>query len=201
MLVTSPGPEEFAELELHEREYIEKAKGGSSEDFGKLVLLYQGRLRAFAARYVGNGEDVFDLVQEAFMDAFQHLDRFDGTRELGPWLRAILHHRILNHFRSRKVRRTLSLSLVDEAIEEQLAGEDSASEDDSAERVKALRACIAKLGADERELMEMRYQHMVSVKKLAEMKENSAAGMSMKLMRVREALRRCVEKAMKPARA
>ena len=91
-------------VDMDERDLIQKAQQGDRDAFGELVALYQARLRAFVARYVTRPDDVYDIVQEGFIDAMQHLDRFDPAKDFGPWLRAICRNRMLNHFRSAKVR-------------------------------------------------------------------------------------------------
>lgn len=78
---------------MHEREIILKAQRGDHEAFGELVRRYQARLRGFAARDVENSHDVYDLVQDAFLDALRNLGSFDVEREFYPWLRAICRNR------------------------------------------------------------------------------------------------------------
>ena len=56
---------------MDEKESIRRAQEGDREAFGPLVELYQARLRAYAARYVESGDDVFDIVQDVFLNAFK----------------------------------------------------------------------------------------------------------------------------------
>ena len=97
---------------MDERELIRRAQQGDREAFGQLVALYQARLRAYVARYVPRADEVFDIVQDGFIDALEHLDRFDADKEVGPWLRAICRNRMLNHFRSHRVRQNAAQALV-----------------------------------------------------------------------------------------
>jgi RNA polymerase sigma-70 factor (ECF subfamily) len=80
-------------VEMDERELIRLAQKGDRDAFGELVALYQARLRAYVARYVSRPDEVFDIVQDGFIDAMEHLDRFDPEKEVGPWLRAICRNR------------------------------------------------------------------------------------------------------------
>ena len=43
-----------------------------------------------AYRVVGHREDAEDLVQEAFLAAYQYLDSFEVGRPFGPWLMRIV---------------------------------------------------------------------------------------------------------------
>ncbi|HLY11095.1 MAG TPA: sigma-70 family RNA polymerase sigma factor [Planctomycetota bacterium] len=177
---------------MEERELIRNAQNGDREAYGQLVALYQARLRAFVARYVTRPDDVFDIVQEGFIDAMQHLDRFDPAKDFGPWLRAICRNRMLNHFRSAKVRQTAAAALVDEALQSTWgAMEDDLEE--GVERVAALRRCIDKLEKTQRELVEQRYRQEIPLNDLARKVGRSAAALSMALFRIRAALEKCME--------
>jgi RNA polymerase sigma-70 factor (ECF subfamily) len=59
-----------------------------------------------AYRVVGHREDAEDLVQEAFLAAYQYLDSYDVERPFGPWLMRIVLNRGANLRRSRKRRET-----------------------------------------------------------------------------------------------
>jgi len=177
----------------YERDYLLKAQQGQLEEFGKIVQLYQARLRAYAARFVYSSDDAFDLVQDSFIEAFQHLDRFDVDRDFGAWIRTICKNRIFNFYRSQKIRKTVSLDIIDEAIQSVANAQDE-QEDRTEERLEALKQCVQKLDYEQRELVELRYQNQIPVKDIAEFQGKSATSLSMKLMRIREQLRVCVER-------
>ena len=54
---------------------------------------YQAEAIGHAIAILGNREDAMDAVQEAFIDAFQALDRLDLTRRFYPWFYVILRNR------------------------------------------------------------------------------------------------------------
>lgn len=181
---------------MDEPELIARSRRGDREAFGELVGCYQGRLRSYAARYVESSSDVYDIVQDVFLDAWGHVATFDPTREFYPWLRGICRNRVLNYYRSRRVRRTAGQLQVDAAIEEHLARDEH---DDSSDRLQALRHCLDKLPPGERELLGLRYSDGVAVKEIAARVERTAAGISMQLYRLRAALLECVERRLRMA--
>jgi len=185
-------------VDMEERDLLRRAQQGDRDAFGQLVSLYQARLRAFVARYVSRPDEVFDIVQDGFIDAMEHLDRFDASKEFGPWLRAICRNRMLNHFRSNKVRQTAASALVDQALQETWgAMEDDLEE--GAERVAALRKCVDRLEKSQRELIEMRYRRDVPLAELARKLGRSAAALSMSLFRLRAALEKCMDRGLEHA--
>ena len=183
---------------MEEKDLIRSAQKGDREAFGQLVGLYQARLRAFVARYVTRPDEVFDIVQEGFIDAMQHLDRFDLAKDFGPWLRAICRNRMLNHFRSTKVRQAAAAALVGEALQETWGSMEDDLEE-GVERVAALRRCIDKLEKTQRDLVELRYRQEIPMNDLACKLGRSAAALSMSLFRIRAALEKCMEKKLEHA--
>ena len=185
-------------VDMEERDLLRRAQQGDRAAFGELVSLYQARLRAFVARYVSRPDEVFDIVQDGFIDAMEHLDRFDASKEFGPWLRAICRNRMLNHFRSNKVRQNAASALVDQALQETWgAMEDDLEE--GAERVAALRKCVDRLEKSQRELIELRYRREVPLAELARKLGRSAAALSMSLFRLRAALEKCMDRGLEHA--
>lgn len=176
---------------MDEKDLIRAAQRGDRDAFGRLVALYQARLRAFVARYVTRPDDVFDIVQEGFIDAMQHLDRFDPDKDFGPWLRAICRNRMLNHFRSNRVRQNAAAALVEDALQETWGTMEDDLEE-GVERVAALRRCIDKLEKSQRDLVEQRYRREVPLNDLARRLGRSAAALSMALFRIRAALEKCM---------
>jgi RNA polymerase sigma-70 factor (ECF subfamily) len=63
-----------------------RARAGSADAFGRLVQMHQQALRAFLRRLCGNAADADDLAQEAFVFAWEHIERFDASRPFRPWL-------------------------------------------------------------------------------------------------------------------
>lgn len=72
---------------------IEKCKKGKPEAFRFLVERYQRQAVGHAVAILGNREDAQDAVQEAFVDAFRAINRFDAARRFYPWFYVLLRHR------------------------------------------------------------------------------------------------------------
>ncbi len=177
-----------------ERQLVARAKAGDHQAVAGLVRLHQARLRALAARYVADVDDVYDLVQDTFLDAYRALARFDESRDFGPWLRTICRNRVMSHLRERATRRAHHLALVDLAFERQAASDLAAGDGDEAdgERIAALRQCLGGLTDSHRALVELRYHQGLPVCDISQRLAKSEAGVGMMLMRIREALLRCV---------
>jgi RNA polymerase sigma-70 factor (ECF subfamily) len=59
---------------------------GDRAAFGELVRRHQDRLFNTVFRFVGNAEDAQDVVQDAFLNAYQSLHQFKGDARFFTWL-------------------------------------------------------------------------------------------------------------------
>jgi RNA polymerase sigma-70 factor (ECF subfamily) len=93
-------------IDPDEQALVFAAKQGDQEAFGGLVRLHQKRMYAVARAIVLVHEDAEDAVQEAFVRAYQALDRFNPEQAFGAWLNRIVANAALDIARRRKVRST-----------------------------------------------------------------------------------------------
>jgi RNA polymerase sigma-70 factor (ECF subfamily) len=111
----APGsaPQQLADaprISDEERELVGLAKKGDERGFAGLVRLHQRRAYIVARSIVLTHEDAEDAVQEAFLRAYQALDRFDPAQTFSAWLNRIVANAALDLARRRKVRNTEELS-------------------------------------------------------------------------------------------
>jgi RNA polymerase sigma-70 factor (ECF subfamily) len=76
---------------------------GSTASFGVLVRRYQDRLYNTVYRLVDNAEDAQDVVQEAFLNAYQSLDSFKGDALFFTWLYRIAVNTAISLKRKKRV--------------------------------------------------------------------------------------------------
>ena len=81
---------------------VAQLRAGDEAAFEQVVRAYGGRLLAVARRIVGSEEDARDVVQDAFLNAFRSLNRFEGTAKLSTWLHRIVVNAALMRLRTRK---------------------------------------------------------------------------------------------------
>ena len=81
---------------------IAQLRAGDEQAYEQVVRTYGGRLLAVTRRIVGSDEDARDIVQDAFLNAFKSLDRFEGNSKLSTWLHRIAVNAALMRLRTRK---------------------------------------------------------------------------------------------------
>ena len=90
-----------------DRRLIEECLGGRRDAFGELIYRYQTRLYNAVIRLVDHADDAADIVQDAFLNAYQSLRSFKGDAEFFTWLYRIAFNAAISL--KRKKRATVSL--------------------------------------------------------------------------------------------
>ncbi|WP_158550792.1 RNA polymerase sigma factor [Geodermatophilus sp. TF02-6] len=75
---------------------MELARAGDEDAFAALVRTHQDRLYAVALRMTGEPHDAQDVVQEALLQAWQHLPTFRGDARFSTWVTRIVVNRCHN---------------------------------------------------------------------------------------------------------
>lgn len=104
-------------VHIHQ-ELVEECLKGSSKAAYQLYKLYSKAMLNTAYRIVGDEDDAKDVVQEAFIKAFEKLAEFQGTATFGSWLKRIVVNQGLNHLRKKAPLNPL------EEIHQELADDD-----------------------------------------------------------------------------
>ncbi len=81
---------------------IAACRAGRTEAFGVLVQRYQDRLYPTVLRLTGGAEDALDLLQDAFLRAFEKLDKFQGESSFYTWVYRIAVNLALSGRRRRR---------------------------------------------------------------------------------------------------
>lgn len=85
------------------------------DQFGKLLERYESKFFRFVHRLTGyDSAATEDILQEAFIKIYQHLNDYDPALSFSAWAYRIVHNEAINHFRKSKTARTVSLEDEDE---------------------------------------------------------------------------------------
>ncbi|MEO8218637.1 MAG: sigma-70 family RNA polymerase sigma factor [Acidobacteriota bacterium] len=89
---------------------IEAVRGGDGEAYEYLVQKYLRRTVAAAWQIVRDRTDAEDLAQEAFVKAFEKIDRFRAGERFAPWIYRIVTNLSLDLVKHRRRVRPQELS-------------------------------------------------------------------------------------------
>jgi RNA polymerase sigma-70 factor (ECF subfamily) len=183
---------------LSEARLLERARDGDVEAFGVLVERNQDYLYNAVYHMVGGGADAEDVAQEVFMRAYDNIARFEGRSAFRTWLYGIMLNTVRTHWRRRSRRQTVSLESARNEADNPRPdpawdgdGPPQAAARD--ERVEAVRAAIAALDEDSREILVLRDIQGLSYQELGQALGLPAGTVKSRLHRARLALKERLE--------
>lgn len=84
-------------------ELVERCKNGDAQSYEALYRQYSKAMYNTSLRIVNNTADAEDVLQEAFLDAFNRIRDFRQETTFGLWLKQIVVHRSINLLRKRRL--------------------------------------------------------------------------------------------------
>jgi RNA polymerase sigma-70 factor (ECF subfamily) len=170
----------------------ERIRDGDREALGELYDRYASLALALALRVVTDRFTAEDVVHDAFVAIWQHIDRFDPKRgNLRGWLLTVVRNRAID--RVRGARPTMEVGAADERA--LLRTGPNPTWELAIARISAieLRVVLATLPAEQREAIELAYfggRTYREIARLTGVPEGTASGrLRLGLAKLRDALR------------
>lgn len=177
-----------------ELQLVTAARAGDIPAFETLVNRYERKIFRLGMNITGSREDAEDVMQEAFLKAYQHLPEFEGNSRFYTWLVRIAVNQALMKLRKRRPNQVS----LDEEIE---TGDDSFFRDvedwgpSPAERYEQtqlhdiLNSAISELDPNFRIVFQLRDIEEMSTEETADVLHLSVPAVKSRLLRARLKLR------------
>ena len=175
---------------MNDVDAIHRCREGERDAFRDLVARYQSEALGHAVAILGNRDDALDAVQEAFIDAFQALERFDIARRFYPWLYAILRNRCFKILANRRRHEADSTDDVEIL---------SPSPGASREELLLLERGLIALSAEDREIITLKHLDGLSYEELSARLEIPIGTVMSRLYHARKKLREKLSRHFKKA--
>lgn len=91
---------------LPQSDDVRLAQGGDAAAFERLYRIQAGPVYGLSLRLTGNREDALELMQDAFVRAWERLGSFRGESAFGSWLHRLTVNVFLNRLREESRRAT-----------------------------------------------------------------------------------------------
>jgi RNA polymerase sigma-70 factor, ECF subfamily len=175
---------------------IARLKAGDPDAFEELVRTYGGRLLAVARRFVRNESDAQDIVQGAYLSAFRALPQFEGGCQVSTWLHRIVVNTALMKLRTRRRKPEEPIELLLPAFQEDGHHVEQFSDWttpadallEKKETRATVRACIAQLPDNYREVLMLRDIDELPTQEVAQLLNLTPTAVKVRLHRARQAL-------------
>jgi len=171
----------------------------AQEHIARLFLKHQDLLRDYIRGLVRDAHAAEDLFQELGVQVLSHAQPPEQPEDFVRWCRGVARNLVLHHWRSAKRAKSVPcealLNAVDHAFEE--AHEEAAY---WTECRALLAECLERLPAHSRTLLKDHYVEGRPLAALATDEGRSEAAVKMALLRIRQALKACVQARLKEAK-
>ena len=159
--------------------------------FQEMVDRHYEPLWGYVGLLTGGASDAEDILHQAFLLAFDRLAagrEFEG--EPAKWLRGTVRNLVRVWWRQR---RKLPQDVADRLKLLADQADDIPTTVANKELRAALARCMGKLGPHDRQLLARRYEQGLRVTAIAQQMRRNAATVRVRLFRIRQALKLCVE--------
>jgi RNA polymerase sigma-70 factor (ECF subfamily) len=162
----------------------------SKSQFIQLMVSHEIRLRAFALSLTGNWDVAEDVLQDALCVLWEKFHEFRPGTSFMAWAGRVVYLKALEQRR----RQGKGAAFGDEFLRS-VADEATGLSDEMHERQRLLERCVAKLRAEQRELLRLRYDQGTDIVAIARTLHRTAGSVREALRRIRKALFDCVNRA------
>ncbi len=169
--------------------WLDQARDGDRDAFGKLIGAYQTPVFNLAYRMLGNADEAEQAAQEAFIRAWTRLDAYKPAHKFSTWLLSITSNFCIDQIRKR---RAILLS-IDEplpthpALMSETSSLPEARVAESEQQV-VVQNLLETLPADYRQAVVLRYWYDMSYEEIAEVMETTVSAIKSRLFRARRQL-------------
>lgn len=162
-----------------------------TEEFVRLLLVYQTRLYGYILSLIPSYADADDVMQETLVVMWHKYAEEAPIQRFLAWAMSIARYKCMNHQKKHRGKSGFSpeaLEVLGTLVQESVERQD--------ERVAALEGCLSRLSEGDRSLLVQHYEQGQTVVLVAKRAGRSVQGMYKSMARIHEMLRVCIERAL-----
>lgn len=178
--------------EKTDEEIAAHVQGGDIQSFGLLMERYEQKMLRFGRKFLSEGEDIKDIVQEIFIKAYVNMQSFDASRRFSPWIYRIAHNEFVNAIK-KKSREKISFFDIDALFPHPPSPETADGETNNQELRRALDKCLGKMDSKYREPLILRYFEDLGYKDIAEILRIPVSTVGVRLQRGKAMLKNAIK--------
>ena len=166
---------------------------GDKEKFGILMERYNKKLCRYGKKFLPDGDNIEDIVQDVFISTFQNINSFNVSLKFSPWIYRIAHNAFVNGLKKHQ-QNTVTHFDFDTLVSHHIY-EDPAVEAEQYENTQEM----IRIGLDElkpkyKEIIILHYLEELSYKEISDVLQIPTGTVGIRVMRGKEALKKIYEK-------
>ena len=175
---------------MNDPQWIQSAKEGDEDAYAELVRRHSGGLHRTVARILADDTEAWDVVQMAFLKAWQKLDRYDPKYSFTTWLYRIGTNLAIDLLRSRTSRERAHKAGTEHRLRVVGSGESAGARVDIGDADDVLRQLVGVLTPQQRSAFVLREMEGLETAEVAAVLGCSATTVRNHIFQARKALRR-----------
>lgn len=166
---------------------------GDQESFAQVVESCHHLLRATLLRDTGDPDLADEVAQDAFARAWAKREQYRSGTSPRAWLLTIARSQLMDHHRRQDRDRRHLKDLVRQELLRHVPDLDESPADDGS-RLSALKECVAQLGEEHRQLIDLIHGRGLTSEEVADELAIKPEACRQRLSRLQRRLRDCTEK-------
>ncbi|MGN6618079.1 MAG: sigma-70 family RNA polymerase sigma factor [Ilyomonas sp.] len=190
-----------AYTQLSDEEIIDRVLSGEKSLYEVLIRRYNPYLYRTGMSYGFYHEDVEDLMQETFINAYRSLSKFQNRSSFKTWLIKIMLHECYHKAQKQKSSREITFETFVDKITSMFSGNHSSNTERTIanrELNSVIERAIMKIAFDYRMVFLLREINGLSVQETAKTLNISETNVKVRLNRAKAMLRKEIEKMYTP---
>ncbi|MCK5839595.1 MAG: RNA polymerase sigma factor [Bacteroidales bacterium] len=172
---------------LEDSLYIEKVLSGDTSACTNLVNKHKDMVFTIARKIARSREDAEEIAQDAFIKAFQSLEKFKQKSKFSTWLYRITYNTAVSRVRKKNI----EVSVIDEEVIENYPGEqiyEFVEAMDDQRQQQFIDAALERLSPEDNVVITLFYLEECSIEEISKITALSKSNVKVKLHRIRKRL-------------
>ena len=172
---------------------IDQVMAGHKSLFAQLIDRYNAMAFTLAYRILDNREDAEEVVQDAFVKAYEHLGDFRQKSKFSTWLYRIVYNTAISHAR---IRRPSLQEMDDHAFQvpDNNPSDDTVYGFTQDEAGKLVRKMLKILPEEDRTILTLYYLNESGIDEIHTITGLSKSNIKVKLFRARKKIQECISR-------
>ncbi len=171
----------------NESHLLQKAKQGNPEALNKIIDRYKDQSFSLALGIVQNVTAAEDIVQNAFIKVFKHLNQFNSASKFSTWLYRIVYNESIRLIKHERVAAKKEIA-IDDVDDNFFPIEDALNHLLADERKHIIKQALRRLSFDENTMLTLFYLEEKSIRELQHITGFSTTNIKVILHRARKKL-------------
>jgi RNA polymerase sigma-70 factor, ECF subfamily len=160
--------------------FVARTLAGDRSAFEALMTMYMSRARVVARSVLGDDVAVDDVVQEAFIRAYERLGQLTEPANFPAWLSTIVRNEAVSWLRRHARVRNVNTDILKEVPQSEAPQENPQTD--------MLQSALRRLNPQYREILLLKYEAGLDYEKIAETLGINLSNVEKRLYRARQAL-------------